>query len=102
MRKLIIGFISFLVITIVVVSFFRYREDLKYKKIGEKLIEKIELYQSLHKKLPSDLKDLKETESMGYGPYYQKIDESQYEITFCFGFDEYLIYNSQKKCWYKK
>lgn len=67
--------------------------------IGEKLIEKIETYRSVNKKLPETLSDLNEPESMGEGPYYNKIDSDKYEVTFCFGFDDYMTYDSGKKKW---
>ncbi len=81
------------------VKFLQHRETNKYIDIGEGLIEEIEVYKSINKKLPETLGDLNRPESTGNGPYYNKIDNNQYEIFFCFGFDGDLTYNSVTRKW---
>ena len=91
-----------LIVTIAFVlssQYIQHRENEKYMSIGENLIEKIETYKSINKKLPETLSDLNEPESMENGPYYDKIDDNQYEISFCFGFDDDLTYNSVTGKW---
>lgn len=100
MRKFIKIITPLILIAIAVVIFFQHKEYQKYKKIGENLINKVETYKSKYKKLPETLSDLNEIESMGIGPYYNKIDDYQYEISFCFGFDDYMTYNSKKQTWH--
>lgn len=102
MRLFLRYFTIVLIVTIALVSgslYVQHRKNDKYISIGEDLIEKIETYKSINKKLPETLNDLNEPESMENGPYYDKIDDNQYEVSFCFGFDDDLTYNSNTKKW---
>ena len=102
MRLFLRYFTIVLIVTIALVLgslYVQHRENDKYISIGENLVEKIETYKSINKKLPETLNDLNEPESMENGPYYDKIDDNQYEVSFCFGFDDDLTYNSNTKKW---
>ena len=98
MRKLLL-LILFVLMVIGCIFFMRYRENVRYEEQGQKLINKIDSFQYVNKKLPNSLTDLGETESMGVGPFYEKIDENKYRVYFCIGFDAYKIYNSGTKEW---
>lgn len=73
---------------------------------GNKIIQKIEQYQSIHNKLPQE-NDWKTLENLGFQmnetgtkPNYTLDYNGNYEITFLDGFDDpYLIWNSIDKKW---
>jgi len=77
----------------------RYRENVQYEAEGNRLINKIETYQSIHHRLPDNLADLNEEGLMSIGPYYEKISEERYQVYFCIGFDTYKTYDSETEEW---
>jgi hypothetical protein len=73
---------------------------------GNKLIEKIELFQKEKGQLPepddwTTLANLGfKIEMLGTDPTYQKINENEYELIYLEGFDgPYLLYNSKLGDW---
>ena len=99
MRKVLIGVLFVSTTIILCIFFMRYRENMQYEAKGQELINKIELFQDTNNKLPENLKDLGEKESMSIGPYYEKIGENRYKVYFCIDFDIYKTYDSATKKW---
>ncbi len=99
MRKVLIIILSVFILIILCIFFMRYRENMQYEAKGQELINKIESFQRVNNKLPENLEDLGEEESMSIGPYYEKIDEHRYKVYFCIDFDIYKTYNSDTKEW---
>jgi hypothetical protein len=73
---------------------------------GNKLVDKINEYRKENNKLPET--DNWETlerlgfkmEMLGTKPFYEKINEKEFELIYLEGFDgPYLLYNSQKGKW---
>ena len=60
----------------------QYKEDRQYENKGQELINEIELYRGSHNKLPETVKDINEVETMGNGPYYEKVNETTYKVYF--------------------
>ena len=61
----------------------------------------IQLVDSIYKEtgnLPQFLSEF-ESES-GFGPFYERTTDSTFTISFCLGFDDYYMYDSQKHEWY--
>lgn len=100
MFKYIKRTIALLLFAIIILKILQYIEKREYINTGEVLIEKIEAYKATNKKLPETLGDINEPECMGTGPYYEKINDNQYKIVFCFGFDnDELSYDSKTGKW---
>lgn len=97
--KKILYFAIFVVFIIVLIKYMQYKEDRQYENKGQELINEIELYRGSHNKLPETVKDINEVETMGNGPYYEKVNEMTYKVYFCVGFDKYKIYDSRIKSW---
>ena len=98
MKKILIVLVVILVLLGWILCI-QYREDKLYEKEGQVLIDKIEYYKSIHKRLPNSMESLGEKETMSNGPYYEKVDSNVYKIYFCIGFDDYKVYNSRDKKW---
>lgn len=70
-----------------------------YENKSRVLIGKIELYRSIHKRLPDSIESLGEEETMSDGPFYVKVNNSEYMIYFGIGFDNYKVYHSKNQQW---
>ena len=75
------------------------QESRNYQKEGNLLINKIETFRQIEKRLPDNLTDLGIEDPMNSGPYYEKKDSVNYIVFFAVGFDETYIYYSDKKAW---
>lgn len=110
MKKLFYTIFSTLLL--IVILFLIYR-NIPFKftrsndiRLGNKLIENINSYQSKFKKIPKndDWKTLQDLgfkiEMMGTTPSYESNQNDEYELIFFEGFDgPYLIWNSKEKRW---
>lgn len=67
---------------------------------GDEIVAKIESFRKERGRLPDSLEEigLQETES-GFGPWYEKKDELNYEVFFSRGFDYSKVYDSNSKKW---
>lgn len=94
----IVLFASILYISYYCLEFLDYYN---YKQKAQIIINKISLYRNSHSnKLPDNLIELNIEESMGNGPYYKKIDSSNYIIYYNIGLDNStLTYYSFSKEW---
>lgn len=102
MKKMIeIGLlvVSVLIVLVIVALFLHSDERNEYKKRGTYLIDKIETFRQSEHRLPNSFEELGLEEPMSVGPYYEKIDSVNYVVFFAIGFDETLIYYSDKKEW---
>ena len=98
MKKVLI----FLVVILVVLCGVRYmqcRENKTYEDEGQVLIDKIERYRSIHKRLPSNIESLGEKGTMSNDPCYEQVDSNTYKVYFCMGFDAYKVYSSKDRKW---
>ena len=93
-KKLII--VSLLIITILTIFYFSFDS---YEDKGNILINKIETFRQIEKRLPDNLTDLGIEDPMNSGPYYEKKDSVDYIVFFAVGFDETYTYYSDKKAW---
>ncbi len=99
-RKLtIIIFISILIIVPVFIYELQRQENNDYYRRGSFLINKIETFKQIEKRLPDNIDELGLEEPMGEGPYYEKKDSINYIVFFNIGFDDVKIYYSNKKEW---
>lgn len=98
MKKILIILVVILAI-LAGIRYMQYRENIIYENEGQILIDKIERYRSIHKRLPNNMESLGEKETMSIGPYYEKVDNYTYKIYFCIGFDDYKVYNSKDNKW---
>lgn len=103
MRKSVIRIalllVSVSIAFIVIVLFVKYNEKNNYQKRGAFLIDKIENFRQIEKRLPNSVEELGLEEPMNSGPYYERKDCENYVIFFTIGFDETLIYYSDRKEW---
>lgn len=97
--KIVILTVIVLVVFFLVLHIRRNQEDNDYQKRGALLIEKIETFRQLERRLPNNVKELGLEESMNEGPYYEKKDSVTYVVFFNIGFDNTKIYYSDKKEW---
>jgi uncharacterized protein YxeA len=98
-KKIVIGLVIILFFAIAVIFYFRYTENKSYTSKGNELIEKVEEYKQKNGELPETVSDLGIIETMGEGPYYEKIDSLNYIVFFNIGFDNRKIYYSHSKKW---
>jgi hypothetical protein len=97
--KTISGIILVLVIGVLIILYFQYKENNDYEQCGNRLISKIEDFKHKHNRLPNSVLDLGLEEHMDNGPYYEKKDSVNYIIFYNIGFDETKIYYSDIKQW---
>jgi len=97
--KVITIIVSILLIIVILMYGLKIREKNNYLKRGYLLINKIETFKNKEKRLPNSVKELGNEEPMDEGPYYEKRDSTRYVVFFNIGFDETLIYYSDKKEW---
>jgi len=90
---------SILIILFVVIYGLQRRENNNYHKQGTLLIDKVEAFRQIEKRLPDNLGELGLEEPMNQGPYYKKKDSINYIVFFNIGFDNVKIYYSDKKEW---
>ena len=74
-------------------------ENSQYKKDGQHLIDNIDDFFKNHQYYPDSINDIDINDNMGNGPYYKKINNSEYVVYFCVGFDKYYVYSSRKREW---
>jgi hypothetical protein len=98
-KKVFIGLVISLFFAIAVFLYFRYTENKSYISKGSELIEKIEEYKQEYGELPETVSDFGVIETMGEGPYYEKIDSLNYIVFFNIGFDNRKVYYSHSKKW---
>ena len=73
---------------------------MRYQKIGNEFVYKIEQYKKQNKRLPDKLSDIGVEEGMGEGPYYERKDSFEYILFFNIGFDnDAKTYYSKTKKW---
>jgi hypothetical protein len=99
MKKIIIGILAIILISVVVFFYLRIAEDEEYKEAGSLLVEKVEKYKLENGKLPETVSELHLKSEMGEGPYYEKIDSLKYIVYFNIGFDDMFMYNSETNIW---
>ena len=98
--KIVVIIISVLIALFLVYQVLLIQENKDYQKRAALLIEKIETFKRLEKRLPNDVKELGLEEPMNDGPYYEKKDNVIYVVFFNVGFDhDTYIYYSDKKKW---
>lgn len=95
--------ITILVVIIILITsgylFTLYLSDVKLKKEGNAIVEKIENYRQVNNHLPNSLNDIgiEETEK---GPwFYEKKSETEYNLLYPIGFDKSKQYFSKTKTW---
>lgn len=80
----------------------KFTETYNLKQKGNKLINKVEFFKKINKRLPNSIYEMEpDNQEMGIGPYYKKTD-NKYEVFFNIGFDEQLMYYSDTKEWANK
>lgn len=99
MKKIIIGILVILLVSVGVFFYLRIAENKEYKEAGSLLIEKVEKYKIEYGKLPETVSELHIKSEMGEGPYYEKIDSLKYIVYFNIGFDDMLTYDSETNIW---
>jgi hypothetical protein len=99
-KKWVFGMLSLSIAAIVIYFLAVDYENKEYQERAFALIATVENHRVTHKVLPNNHEDLKDIPTIeNDGPYYQKINDSIYEIFFTIGFDEAYVYNSAKKDW---
>lgn len=110
MKKATLIFFSILAFTIIsFVIYWNLPLDITHEsdiKLGNKLIENIDLYKIQNNKVP-DYDDMKTLEQLGFkieilgsNPSYVCNQKGEYEIVFVKDFDgPYLMWNSKEKKW---
>lgn len=98
-KKVVIGLAISIFFAIAAILYFRYTEDKSYTSKGNELIDKVEEYKQKNGELPETVSDLGIIETMGEGPYYEKIDSLKYIVFFNIGFDDRKVYYSHLKKW---
>lgn len=96
--------IGVIIVSVLIALFFVYQvlliqNNKDYQKRAELLINKIETFRRLEKRLPNDVKELGLEEPMDNGPYYEKKDSVTFVVFFNIGFDDTYIYYSDTKKW---
>ena len=72
------------------------QEDRGYERRGQVLIDKVEAFRQVEKRLPENVEELGLEEETNQGPYYEKMDSASYVVFFNIGFDDTKIYYSDK------
>jgi len=102
-RRALFYSILAIILCVILYTFGMIHEDYNYKEKARRLIIEIENYKKTHKILPNSIEDIKDTslkKEMTIGPYYDKINDSLYEVYYNIGFDgDRFLYNSAKKKW---
>jgi|SRR5690606_10452801 len=70
----------------------------KRQEYAENLILKIEAFKIKEKRFPVDVSELGLSESENSPAFYQKMDETSFEVWYAVGFES-KIYNSKTKKW---
>ena len=91
--------LALLVAFAIIILCLRKKQETTYIKEGEVLIDMIETYKEQTGELPDSVCNLNVAETMQTGPYYLKLDNTNYQVYFCLGFDEYFVYDSKKRKW---
>ena len=97
-------FILLNIITIFFILFITYcyfvnKEKNELIKGASILIQKVDSYKLLKKRLPESVTELGIEEQMDIGTYYQKLDSNRYIIYYNIGFDDSFVYYSNLKEW---
>lgn len=98
-RKVGLFLVVILIIAASVIIWLRHTEDNSYKKRGDELIKKIEIFRHDRNRLPNTVTELGLQEPMNEGPYYQKKDSTNYVVFFNISFDNAKVYSSKTKQW---
>ena len=87
---------------LICVLILRFWENRNYKLKGGELIEKVEGFNKNKGRLPFSMEEFSDEDKMGEGPYYEKENDSVYNVYFSIGFDSSLMYSSSTKKWVYK
>jgi len=101
-KKISIALIALIALCIVVFGIYytlEKQQENGYEKKGTVLIQKIETFRTIEKRLPQNLMELGVEEPMNEGPYYEKLDSVNYKVYFNIGFDNSKVYYSELKEW---
>lgn len=83
----------------VVCIYMSLHDVIQMEQIGSRMVNKVDSFYAINKRLP-ELQDIMYLEDEhGIGPFYEKISTDKYSIYFGLGFDEYYMYDSDKKEW---
>ena len=89
----------FILIFIIVFAVFKKQEFSNYKEKGSVVVEKIFNFKKLNSRLPNSISEFEINLEMGEGPYYEKLNDTTFIVFFNIGFDDKIIFNSNKKIW---
>ena len=81
------------------ILFLKNKEYHNYVEKGNKTVKKVYQYKKNHKKLPNIISDFSSEIEMGQGPYYEKLNDTLFNVYFNIGFDDKFIFNSYTKEW---
>ena len=88
-----------MIMLLLVLHLLSVQEDRCYERRGQVLIDKVEAFRQVEKRLPENVEELGLEEETNQGPYYEKRDSASYVIFFNIGFDNTKIYYSDKQEW---
>lgn len=102
MNKQKIGFVIAITLLVSLISLIGMLGTLisekRYQREGFAVIQLVDSIYKETGNLPQLLSEF-ESES-GFGPFYERTTDSTFTISFCLGFDDYYMYDSQKHEWY--
>lgn len=99
MKKILVYIV---IIAVTIIGFFlllKKQELYSYKERGNELIRKIHKFEKVNHKLPNSISDFEVDTEMGEGPYYEKLNDTIFIVYFNIGFDDKLIFDSNKNDW---
>ena len=99
-RKTVLIKIGLLLISVlIIILILQNHEKNSCQRVGDSLIDKIEVFRKTENRLPDSVAELGLEEPMNSGPYYEKKDSADYVVYFSVGFDETFIYHSKENKW---
>ena len=69
------------------------------EKDGYEIVQRVEIFFSIHNKTPENNDLTKFEDEHGIGPFYEKKSDSTYIVYFSLGFDDFYIYDSGNQEW---
>ena len=100
--KIKIGLIALISLSVVILGIYyalSKQQEKEYENKGAILIQKVENFRTIEKRLPENLTELGVEEPMDEGPYYEKLDSLNYKVYFNIGFDNSKVYYSELQEW---
>ena len=91
--------LAIVIVLLLVLHLLSVQEDRGYERRGQVLIDKVEAFRQVEKRLPENVEELGLEEETNQGLYYEKRDSASYVVFFNLGFDNTKIYYSDKKEW---